>query len=71
VQSPEKTVGLPQSDILTERIGTRIGRYKLLQQIGEGGSGVVFMAEQTLVFFLSPLAFLPGNLAIACVDRHR
>src|SRR5437667_12902446 len=24
----------------------RIGHYKLLQQIGEGGCGVVFMAEQ-------------------------
>jgi serine/threonine protein kinase len=24
-----------------------IGRYKLLQQIGEGGFGIVFMAEQT------------------------
>ena len=26
--------------------GGRIGRYKMLQQIGEGGCGVVFMAEQ-------------------------
>ncbi len=26
--------------------GTRIGRYKLLQQIGAGGMGVVFMAQQ-------------------------
>src|SRR5438874_1497407 len=31
---------------LTERPGTIIGPYKLLQQIGEGGFGVVFMAEQ-------------------------
>jgi serine/threonine protein kinase len=29
------------------RPGTVIGSYKLLQQIGEGGMGTVFMAEQT------------------------
>ncbi len=30
-----------------ERAGTQIGPYKLLQQIGEGGMGTVFLAEQT------------------------
>ncbi|MFM9996995.1 MAG: tetratricopeptide repeat protein [Phycisphaerales bacterium] len=34
------------ADVLREGPGTKIGPYKLLQLIGEGGFGSVFMAEQ-------------------------
>jgi serine/threonine protein kinase/tetratricopeptide (TPR) repeat protein len=41
--APSPTVDQPA----TEGTGSRIGLYKLLQQIGEGGMGTVYMAEQT------------------------
>ena len=42
---PSSTSG--KSDGAGERPGSIIGHYKLLEQIGEGGMGAVFMAQQT------------------------
>src|SRR5436189_1296138 len=35
-----------RDELIAERPGTVIGPYKLMEQIGEGGMGLVFVAEQ-------------------------
>ncbi len=46
LEQPAEGVSAPAPGVINEGPGQRIGPYKLLQAIGEGGMGIVFMAEQ-------------------------
>jgi eukaryotic-like serine/threonine-protein kinase len=47
LRAPLKTRKVERTGSHDEVIGQKIGRYKLLERIGEGGCGVVYVADQT------------------------
>ena len=44
--SPAFSLSEAQSGVTTEHVGTLVGSFRLMEQIGEGGFGLVFVAQQ-------------------------
>ena len=52
-------------------VGKEILHYKIVEQLGQGGMGIVYLAEDTKLDRMVAIKFLPGNVASNSDERRR
>jgi non-specific serine/threonine protein kinase len=56
---------------MTELVGKTILHYKIVEQVGQGGMGIVYKAEDTKLERTVSIKFLPHHISASFKDRER